>query len=179
MSWPYIDCISIISVQHLTREEITFCTDIAFVVGTRMESTSAYDAPNYIVSRKGNIPVILTSPHGGKLTLPGVKERSKPGIIARKESFFICRVLQHKWCQYECGSRFGSQLPWEKFSKKTLLCNRTGKKEILWLESICWYVRIGNTNWVSIHLSNFKRMPMNSQKLLLTMIYIMVLSPIS
>lgn len=53
---------------------------------------------DYVIIKKGNIPVLLTSPHGGKLALPGVKIRNSPGCCLISDSntnMVVDRVVEN------------------------------------------------------------------------------------
>lgn len=52
-----------------------------------METESArYDPSKYVEYQKGTIPIILTSPHGGKLMLPGIQVRTRKGCCNISDS---------------------------------------------------------------------------------------------
>jgi hypothetical protein len=68
-----------------------FCERVkAIGTGTAniMEANSvhSYDPKKYVEYQKGTIPIILTSPHGGKLLLPGVQIRSRKGCCNVSDS---------------------------------------------------------------------------------------------
>jgi N-formylglutamate amidohydrolase len=48
--------------------------------------TTDYNANELVQFQQGTIPIILTSPHGGKLALPGVQVRSRAGCCNISDS---------------------------------------------------------------------------------------------
>lgn len=78
---------------HLGLAIFPICAVVAACTSSASPPTGAVDSLHFISAQKGDLPIILTAPHGGNLVIPGVPVRRKGTTVTDAKTFELTETV--------------------------------------------------------------------------------------